>query len=183
MTEHELVQKCIKDEAAAQKILFEQYAPMLLGVSYRYVKNETEAHEVLQLGFIKIFDKLHKFNFESALATWLTRIIINTALNYIKASEKIKLESDISIISEQSQFSVEQIHQIDLRKLMDCIQELPTGYRVVLNMYAIEGYSHKEIAEELKISESTSRSQFTRAKAMLEKKLIDMGYNLQSKYE
>lgn len=178
ITDHELIQRCINNDAAAQKLLFGQYAPALFGVCFRYAKNEMEADEILQLGFIKIFNTLSKFRFESSLNTWLTRIMINVALNYLKANEKVKWESDIETIYENQQFSVEQMHQIDLKILMECIQNLPTGYRIVLNMYAIEGYSHKEIAEELKINESTSRSQFLRAKALLEKRLSTLGFDI-----
>jgi RNA polymerase sigma-70 factor (ECF subfamily) len=178
ITEHELIQQCINNDATAQKKLFELYAPTLMGVCFRYAKNESDANEILQLGFIKIFNHLNKFKFESSLSTWLTRIMINTALNFIKANEKVKWEAELSSIAQDENCSVEQLHHIDLKTLMDCIQELPTGFRIVLNMYAIEGYSHKEIAQELNIAESTSRSQFARAKALLEKKLILLGFNL-----
>lgn len=178
MTEHELIQQCINNNATAQKKLFEQYAPILMGVCFRYAKNESDANEILQLGFIKIFNHLHQFKFESSLSTWLTRIIINTALNFVKANEKVKWETDLNNIAQDENCSVEQLHQIDLKTLMDCIQELPPGFRIVLNMYAIEGYTHKEIAQELNIAESTSRSQFARAKTLLEKKLVLLGFNL-----
>ncbi|MFA9214747.1 MAG: RNA polymerase sigma factor [Candidatus Methylacidiphilales bacterium] len=178
ITDHELVQRCINNDAVAQKMFFEQYAPMLLGVSFRYANSEAEAHEILQIGFIKIFNSLSKFRFESSLATWLTRVMINTALNYLKANEKVKWEANIESIYENNDFVVEQLHHIDLKVLMDCIQQLPTGYRIVLNMFAIEGYSHKEIAEELNITESTSRSQFARAKVLLEKKLLTLGFDI-----
>lgn len=178
ITDHEIIQRCIKNDAVAQKILFEQYSPMLLGVSFRYANSEAEAHEILQIGFIKIFNNLSKFRFESGLATWLNRIMINTAINFLKANEKVKWEANIETIYENNDFVVEQLHQIDLKILMDCIQQLPTGYRIVLNMFAIEGYSHKEIAEELKITESTSRSQFARAKVLLEKKLLTLGFDI-----
>ena len=177
ITDQELVQRCIKNDVGAQKILFEHYSPMLLGVSYRYANSEDEAHEIVQLGFVKIFNNLSKFRFQSSLSTWLTRVVINTALNYLKANEKVKWESDIETLTENHDFVVEQLHQMDLKLLMNCIQELPTGYRIVLNMFAIEGYSHKEIAAELNITESTSRSQFVRAKALLEKKLISLGFD------
>jgi RNA polymerase sigma-70 factor (ECF subfamily) len=104
--------------------------------------------------------------------------MINTAINFLKANEKVKWEANIETIYENNDFVVEQLHQIDLKILMDCIQQLPTGYRIVLNMFAIEGYSHKEIAEELKITESTSRSQFARAKVLLEKKLLTLGFDI-----
>lgn len=178
ITDHELVHLCIDNDAVAQKTLFEQYAPMLLGVCFRYANSEADAHEILQLGFIKIFNNLAKFRFESSLSTWLTRIMINTALNYLRANQKVKWEADIETIHENNDFVVEQLHQIDLKVLMECIQQLPTGYRIVLNMYAIEGFSHKEIAEELNINESTSRSQFARAKVLLEKKLLTLGFDI-----
>lgn len=178
ITDHELVQRCIENDVSAQKILFEQYAHRLLGVCFRYAKSEAEAQEILQIGFIKIFDKLSKFRFESELATWLTRVMINTALNYLKANEKVKWEANIETIYENNDFVVEQLHRIDLKVLMECIQQLPTGYRIVLNMFAIEGFSHKEIAEELNINESTSRSQFARAKVLLEKKLLTLGFDI-----
>lgn len=178
ITDHELVQCCIKNDAAAQKMFFEQFAPRLLGVCFRYAKSEAEAQEILQIGFIKIFDKLSKFRFESELVTWLTRVMINTALNYLKANEKVKWEANIETIYENNDFVVEQLHRIDLKVLMECIQQLPTGYRIVLNMFAIEGFSHKEIAEELNINESTSRSQFARAKVLLEKKLLTLGFDI-----
>jgi RNA polymerase sigma factor (sigma-70 family) len=177
ITDQELVQRCMKNDVGAQKLLFEQYSPMLLGVSYRYANTEDDAHEILQLGFVKIFNNLSKFKFQSSLSTWLTRVVINTALNYLKANEKVKWESDIDTLTENHDFVVEQLHQMDLNLLMNCIQELPTGYRIVLNMFAIEGFSHKEIAAELNITESTSRSQFVRAKALLEKKLISLGFD------
>jgi RNA polymerase sigma-70 factor (ECF subfamily) len=178
ITDQELVQLCINNDAAAQKVLFELYAPMLLGVCFRYANSEAETQEILQIGFIKIFSNLSKFRFESSLSTWLTRIMINTALNFLRANQKVKWEANIETINENNDYVVEQLHIIDLKLLMDCIQQLPTGYRIVLNMFAIEGFSHKEIAEELNITESTSRSQFARAKVLLEKKLITLGFDI-----
>ena len=99
-------------------------------------------------------------------------------MNFLKANEKVKWESDIETIYENKDFSVEQMHQIDLKILMECIQKLPAGYRIVINMYAIEGYSHKEIAEVMNINESTSRSQFSRAKVLLEKRLLTLGFDV-----
>jgi RNA polymerase sigma factor (sigma-70 family) len=180
MSDTELIQACIKENTVAQKILFEQYASTLLGIGYRYAKNQMAAEEILQLSFIKIFNSIKHFRFESNLKTWMTKITINTALNYIKANEKVKWESDVDTLNDSNSFAVEQLHQIDLKTLMACIQELPTGYRLVLNMFAIEGYSHKEIAQELNINESTSRSQFARAKVLLQQKLQLLGFELKN---
>ncbi len=176
ITEQELVHRCVQEDALAQKVLFERYGPALQGICFRYAKNQTDAEEIFQLGFIKIFDKLVNFRFESGLKTWMTRIMINTALNYLKTNEKIKWESDIESEFDNADLSAEQLHGMDLKFLMECIQKLSVGYRLVFNMYAIEGYSHKEIAEELNITEGTSRSQYARAKNVLEKKLLAIGF-------
>ncbi len=174
------MQRCVREDAVAQRALFDAYGPALQGICYRYARDQSDASEIFQLGFIKIFDKLAEFRFESGLKTWMTRIMINTALNYLKANEKVKWESDIETQVENAGLTVEQMHGIDLAFLMDCIRQLPAGYRIVLNMYAIEGYSHREIAEELNITESTSRSQFARAKSVLEKKLTVLGFDKNS---
>jgi RNA polymerase sigma-70 factor (ECF subfamily) len=177
ISEQELIKFCKENNQLAQRYLFEKYAPALLGVCFRYAKNRFDAEEMMQIGFINFFKNIDKFKFDSSLSTWLTRIMINAALNFLKANEKIKWEQDLEVISQHDEYTTELFQQIDLNILMDCIQQLPTGYRIVLNMYAIEGYSHKEIAAELNINESTSRSQFTRAKAMLEKKIVSLGFN------
>lgn len=177
LTDQDLVQLCAREDAAAQRILFERYASTMLGVCFRYVKSKDEAQDVLQDGFIKVFNNLAKFRGESSLQTWITRIMINTALNYIKSNEKFRWDSDVDELEDNGHFTTEQFHLIDTNVLMECIQQLPAGYRVVLNMYAIEGYSHKEIATELDITESTSRSQFARAKALLEKRLTVLGFD------
>lgn len=170
-SEETLIQACINEEAQAQRLLYEQHASRLMGICYRYAKNEADAEDILQIAFIKIFDKLKHFRKESSLETWMTRIVINTAISHLRITKKFSQESDIESVENQMSFSQEQYHQIDTRFLMKCIQELPDGYRVVLNMFAIEGYSHKEISEQLNINESTSRSHYFRAKALLEKKL------------
>lgn len=170
-TEEALIQACINEEQHAQRLLYEQNASRLMGICFRYAKTEADAEDILQISFVKIFDKLKNFRKESSLETWMTRIVINTAISHLRLTKKFTQESDIESVDNQLSFSQEQYHQIDTRFLMKCIQELPDSYRVVLNMFAIEGYSHKEIAEHLEINEGTSRSHYFRAKAMLEKKL------------
>lgn len=148
----------------------------MLGVCYRYASSKEEAEDMMQEGFIKVFDNLKRFRMESSLQTWITRIMINTALNHLKVAKRLRLESLDQLTEQDMPMPSEvQLHQYDSRVVMDCIQQLPDGYRVVLNLYAIEGFSHKEIASQLGINESTSRSQFARAKNLLMKKLEQVG--------
>jgi RNA polymerase sigma-70 factor (ECF subfamily) len=179
--EDELVAGCIAEDRSAQRQLFNRFAPKMKGVCYRYVQSATEADDIVQDAFVKVFDNLKKFRKESSLETWITRITVNTAINHLKASRKFRMESELTIAADVA-VSELQMQTFDTRVVMDCIASLPYGYRVVLNMYAIEGYSHKEIAEALGINESTSRSQFIRGRNILEKKLSLLGAVKKSKY-
>ncbi len=154
----------------------------MLGVCYRYAQTIAEAEDILQDGFIKVFNKLSAFRSESSLETWITRIMVNTALNHLRGTKKFKLEGDLDLLENQQTEVSFQFHTMDVKVVMKHIHELPTGYRIVLNMFAIEGYSHAEIAAELGIRESSSRSQYLRAKALLEKRLNGLMEIPQSKY-
>lgn len=178
----ELIAGCIKEDRAAQQALYECFASKLLGVCFRYVRSKFEAEDVLQDGFIKVYNNIASFRQESSLETWMTRIMVNTALNHIKTTEKFRKEEMLENVLCEETITAELFHQFDSKVIMQCIQELPAGYRVVLNMYAIEGYSHKEIAKALGINEGTSRSQFVRAKALLEKKISSLGFNNDQQY-
>ena len=173
-TEIELIDACLRQETSAQRVLFDTYSAKLLGVCFRYASSQADAEDILQEAFVKIFNKLDNFRRESSLETWMTRIVINTAISHLRLNKKHQNESDLEVIENKYSFSNEQFNQIDDKILMNAIQELPDNYRVVLNMFAIEGYSHKEIAEELGIPEVTSRSHFFRAKSILEKKLLNI---------
>ena len=178
----ELIRACLAEDRSAQSMLYNRFAPKMLGVCYRYAQTIAEAEDVLQEGFIKVFNKLSNFRFESSLETWVTRIMVNTALNHLRSTKKFKLEGDLEQVDfQQAEVSV-QFHNMDVNVVMKHIHELPTGYRVVLNMFAIEGYSHAEIAAEMGIKESSSRSQYLRAKALLEKRLNGLIEIPQSKY-
>ena len=144
---------------------------MMKGVCLRYSKNETEAEDVLQDSFIKAFDKLETFKNEGALGGWLRKITVNTALEFYR---KNKLDSqlltdDIENIDDE----INAIQKLELDDLVFKIQQLPTGFRTVFNLYAIEGYNHKEIGELLSISNGTSKSQYSRAKKLLIKMIED----------
>lgn len=182
LQEEELISGCLAGKRSAQNRLFDKYAPKMLGVCYRYAQTEHDAEDIMQDGFVKVFKNLKNFRKESSLETWIKRVMINTALNHLKATQKLRMEQDIAVAENSADFSIHQWNTIDTEILMQSIHSLPSGYRVVLNMFAIEGYSHKEIAEQLNITESTSRSQFARAKVLLKKK-IDAINNFEQQYE
>ncbi len=172
MTEELMLAGCLKNNAAAQEALYSRFSPRMLGVCYRFAKNREDAEDMLQDGFIKVFTQIHQYRNEGALEGWIRRIVVHTCINILKKNKKFSDSVDI-IHANSVHVKEEMIPSImQAKQVVECIRTLPLGYRTVLNLYAIEGYSHKEIANMLDIEESTSRSQYTRAKAMLEEILI-----------
>jgi len=172
MTEEQMLAGSIKNNASAQEAFYNKFSPKMLGVCYRFAKNREDAEDMLQEGFIKIFTQLHQYRNEGALEGWIRRIIVHTCINILKKNKKFAESVDI-IHANSIHVKEDMIPSImQAKQVVECIRLLPIGYRTVLNLYAIEGYSHKEIAAMLDIEESTSRSQYTRAKAMLEDILI-----------
>lgn len=175
MNEEILVKKCIEGDNRAQKKLFDLFAPKLFGVCLRYMKDHNLAQDTLQDGFVKIFTKLSDYNGKGSFEGWMRRITVNTCLDQLRKDQKLKMNTsidDVSFLVKDNHWIEEELTAKDLLKL---VESLPDGYRVVFNMFAIEGYSHKEIAEQLNISENTSKSQFSRAKSHLRRKLIELG--------
>ena len=172
MTEELMLAGCLKNNAAAQEALYGRFSPRMLGVCYRFAKNREDAEDMLQEGFIKVFTQIHQYRNEGALEGWIRRIIVHTCINHLKKNKKFSDSLDI-IHASSIHINEEMIPSImQAKQVVECIRMLPLGYRTVLNLYAIEGFPHKEIAAMLDIEESTSRSQYTRAKAMLEEILI-----------
>ena len=172
MTEEAILLGCIQNNAAAQKELYNRYSPKMMAVCYRFGHNRQDAEDMLQEGFIKVYSQIHTFRNQGAFEGWVRRIIVHTCINNLKKNKKFNESVDIVnatalMVREETVPSIVQAKQV-----VECIRLLPMGYRTVLNLYAIEGYSHKEIAQILEIEESTSRSQYTRAKQMLEDILI-----------
>ncbi|MBK5279021.1 MAG: RNA polymerase sigma factor [Bacteroidia bacterium] len=170
-SDKELIQGCVKGDRAIQKALYDRYCRKMMAISLRYARSTQEAEDILQEAFIKIFDKIHEFRSEAKLETWITRIMINTALN----SHRQKLYMLPMVDVNELQISAEEginLSEFNLSELISIVQSLPDGCRVVFNLFAIEGYGHKEIAEMLAISEGTSKSQYNRAKSLLRTKLI-----------
>jgi RNA polymerase sigma-70 factor (ECF subfamily) len=172
MTEEAILQGCLKNSAAAQRELYNRYSPKMLAVCYRFAHNREDAEDMLQEGFIKVFSQIHTFQNKGAFEGWIRRIIVHTCINNLKKNKRFNESLDI-VHANGVQIREESVPSIvQAKQIVECIRILPIGYRTVLNLYAIEGYSHKEIADMLDIEESTSRSQYTRAKQMLEDILI-----------
>lgn len=170
MSDEELIKGCIKGKESYQFEVYRRYSPKMFGVCLRYCANREEAQDVLQDGFIKVFNKIDTFRFTGSFEGWIRRIMINTAIRNKYIHFRTHELNNIDIIEHPS---VEERITSDLsyNYLMKLVDELPQGYKIVFNMFAIEGYSHKEISEMLEIQEATSRSQYLRARKMLRDKL------------
>jgi RNA polymerase sigma factor (sigma-70 family) len=172
MTEESILKGCLQNNAVAQKELYSRYSPKMLAVCYRFAHNREDAEDMLQEGFIKVFSQIHTFRNQGAFEGWVRRIIVHTCINNLKKNKKFNDSVDL-IHATTIQVREETVPSIvQAKQVVECIRILPLGYRTVLNLYAIEGYSHREIGDMLDIEESTSRSQYTRAKQMLEEILI-----------
>lgn len=173
MNDETLVKECVSGDTKAQRLLFDRFAPKMLGVVMRYINDKERAEDVLQDSFIKVFKSIHKFEHSGSLEGWIRRIMVNTALDQIRKNKKrqknVELD-DEGFFELKHESNAEEILQAE--SLMKLVQSLPEGYRTVFNLFAIEGYSHKEIAEELGITENTSKSQYSRAKSTLRELLI-----------
>lgn len=181
MTEERMLTGCLENNAAAQEALYAHFSAKMLGVCYRFGKNREDAEDMLQEGFIKVFSQIYQYRNEGALEGWIRRIVVHTCINSIKKNKKFSDSVDITYASAVG-IREENIPSImQAKEVVECIRILPVGYRTVLNLYAIEGYSHKEIGNMLDIEESTSRSQYTRAKAMLEDILVKKNILLKPK--
>jgi len=162
-----LVKDCLKGKASAQKQLYDLFARPMLAICYRYTKSMVDAEDVLQEGFIKVFLNLHQYKFEGELGGWIRRIMVTTAINYLKKNSRYQSE----LVFEDAPLHAVQDHHPEVRlsakELADLIRQLPPGYQTIFNLHAVEGFTHVEIGKILGIQESTSRSQYARARALL----------------
>jgi RNA polymerase sigma-70 factor (ECF subfamily) len=173
VTEFDLVKGCLREDQQCQAEVFRRYAGKMLTVCLRYARHRMEAEDILQDAFIRVYDHIGQFEFKGSLEGWIRRIVVNTALK--KYNQKSFRDEAIGIDEGYDQ-SLEPSIYSDLHEeeLLNVIAQLPDGYRVVFNLYAIEGYSHHEIAETLGIEESTSRSQLLKARRLLQQRIIDL---------
>lgn len=167
MDHQKLIKDCLKGKLKAQRELYELYAKSMLGICYRYTRSIRDAEDVLQEGFVKVFHNLDQFKNEGELGAWIRRIMVNTALNFLKRNKKYQ---------QEMYFTQEYLHpvvdedpamRLSAKEIADLIRQLPQGYQVIFNLHAVEGYSHVEIGELLGISDGTSRSQYSRARNLL----------------
>jgi RNA polymerase sigma factor (sigma-70 family) len=167
MEESKLLKDCLEGKTSAQHELYMLYVKSMLGLCYRYTKSMEDAEDVLQDGFIKVFKNLHQFKGSGELGAWIRRIMVNTAINYLKSQSRYQYDLSFSAESLHPVSSENPELKLDAKDLADLIRQLPIGYQTIFNLYAIEGYKHAEIGKIMGISEGTSKSQYARARALL----------------
>lgn len=165
-----LVNACRQGERLAQRELYERYSRKMFAVCLRYVRQRDEAEDVLTEGFMKVFQHITNYKDAGSLEGWIRRIMVNECLMMLRKQRLMYAETTIEEYTNLSD-NADYVTQMQADELMEIVQDLPTGYRTIFNLYAIEGYSHKEIAEMLNISENTSKSQLSRARVLLQKKI------------
>lgn len=175
LEERDLIQACIRKERWAQKWLYEEFYSKMMGVCLRYANNEDEALDILHEGFIKVFKNISKYQAGTSLGAWIRRIMVNTAIDYYRKTIRRRTE-DITQAYDISSNDADAVSQCTEQEILDAIQQLSPAYRAVFNLYVIEGYSHKEIAEMLDITESTSRSNLVKARMKLKEILTSRFY-------
>lgn len=173
-TDEQLIEKCLQNDRKAQNMLYTKYSSRLFGTCLRYAKNYTDAEDILQEGFIKIFKYLKDFRNEGHFEGWMRKVMVTTAINFYKRKNLLNKDIDPEYVNTPSVATPDAISLISNEELLSIVQELPEGYRMVFNLNSIEGYSHKEISEIMNISVNTSKSQLSRARNALQHKLLHL---------
>ena len=172
MSDHKIIEGCAKHEKKAQQMLYDKYSRLLLGVCLRYASDKAEAEDILQESFLKIFINIKEFSGTGSFIGWLRKVAVNTAITHYHKNLKYRYHVDIDeYVSVEAGVASFEEDFFTSEELFKILSELPTGYRMVFNLYAVEGYKHKEIAEILGIDTNTSKSQYSRAKAVIREKL------------
>jgi RNA polymerase sigma-70 factor (ECF subfamily) len=182
LSEAQLLAGCQKNDRTAQQQLYASYSGKMYALCCRYVKSKMEAEDVLVTAFTKVFDKIDQFKNEGSFEGWIRRIVVNEALTWIRKNRSLYLETDLEKADYEPDYD-QLSDQLETEDLLRMIQALPTGYQLVFNLYAIDGYSHKEIAEHLNISENTSKSQLSRARVYLQKLLAQQDWHLHQNFK
>ena len=167
----QLIDACKKGDRASQRILFDRLASRMFPLCIRYVKDRSLAEDILQDGFITLFTRIDTYKADGSFEGWARRIFVTTALMSLRKKDALKMSDELDTARGMKAETVSQMQNIGYKELMELVMTLPAGFRTVFNMYAIEGYSHKEIAQMLGITETTSRTQFSRARAWLQNKI------------
>jgi RNA polymerase sigma factor (sigma-70 family) len=172
-SEIEVIEGCKRGDRHAQRLLYDRFSGKMFALCSRYIKDKMEAEDVLVKAFTKILGRINQYKNEGSFEGWIRRVMVNESLSYLRRNKSMYVETDIDAAEKEPNFETLE-NELEVKDLLKLIAELPSGYRIVFNMYAIDGYSHKEIGEELGINENTSKSQLSRARAVLQKRLIEL---------
>ena len=168
-----VIEGCVRGESWAQKMMYESYAPEMMSVCLRYVCNRETARDLMHDGFVKLFAKVHHYSGVGSFNGWMRRIFVTTDLEHLRRNDVLRYSVDVETMDVQVEdVDISPFEHLSNNDLMDCIARLPDRYRAVFNLHAIEGYSHAEIATGLGISETTSRSNYNRARQLLQKMVM-----------
>ncbi len=182
MSDQQIIEGCANHERKAQQILYDKHSRFLLGVCMRYATDKAEAEDILQDSFLKIFSSVKDFSGTGSFIGWMRKVAVNTAITHYHKNLKYRYHIDIDeYVSTETGVTSFEEDFFTSDELFKVLNELPAGYRMVFNLYAIEGYKHKEIAEMLGVDTNTSKSQYSRAKAVIRDKLEKLG-KLRSNY-
>jgi RNA polymerase sigma-70 factor (ECF subfamily) len=176
MTDEQLIEGCKRSEHKAFEALYKKYAMRMMAIAQRYCNTTFESEDVLQEAFIKVFQKINSFDSKGSFEGWLKRVVVNTAINHYHQTYKQKLQVEVEKADIHETILPDAVSKMSNEELLSVIKELPEGYRMVFNLYVIEGYTHKEIGEMLNISDGTSKSQLAKAKNMIKRLLIKYNY-------
>ena len=171
-SDEELLDGCARNNRVTQEALYKKYAPTMFGICLRYAVNRPQAEDIMQEGFVKVYTHIKQFRREGSFEGWMKRIFVNTSIEWLRKNSLMNQMLDVET-TPLHRVQQDGFHQLAAKDLLNFVQSLAPGYRTVFNLYAIEGYSHKEIAELLGISEGTSKSQFARGRYMLEKMVLN----------
>ena len=174
MMEKQLIEGCKRGDRKAQKELYEMYSRKMMGVCLRYIGDRETARDLLQDGFIKVFTSIESYSGNGSFEGWIRKIFVNCALEYLRKSDVLREAVGFDLSIDQIGFDDLIISEISASELLKLVQDLPNSLRAVFNLFAIEGYSHKEVAKMMDISESTSRSQYVRAKQLLQSRINEL---------
>jgi RNA polymerase sigma-70 factor (ECF subfamily) len=174
LTERELAEGCRREERRCQEALYTRFARRMYAVCLRYARHRSEAQDLMQEGFIRVFDKLHGFRMEGSLEGWVRRIMVHTCINHYRKKSVRNEVLGTEHLAERS-IGPMALPNLGEEELLGLVRDLPDGYRMVFNLYAIEGYDHAEIAEMMGCGESTSRSQLAKARRLLQRRLNELG--------
>jgi RNA polymerase sigma factor (sigma-70 family) len=178
--ENDWIEGCKRQNRDAQHSLYEFYSGKMYTLCCRYIKNKMEAEDVLVVAFTKIFERIDQYKGEGSFEGWIRKVMVNESLGYLRKNKNMYLETDIEAADREPNYE-KLDSQLEADDLMKMIEALPTGYRIVFNLFAVDGYSHQEIADQLGISENTSKSQLSRARALLQKRLLEAEQQLSQK--